>query len=165
MTRNGPSPLPLLISYAAQLTSERQTKFLEGVKKYQQHTYVRTLSELPVVWQAGEARLLYAGDGKGTPLIVIPSMVNKSTILDLTAERSFVRWMAGQGFEVYLLDWGASLKDDGQTDFDAVISERLVPAAAFVAQRHSVSPAALGYCMGPERWRESGEWNVPDQPG
>lgn len=118
---------------------------MAGIRKYQLHPYERTLPELPVAWQAGEVRVFDAG-GTGRPLLLVPSMINGSAILDLIEGRSLARWLAGQGRRVYLLDWGRSTADDGQATVDALLQKRLLPALAFAA---TDGPAdALGYCMG-----------------
>ena len=40
------------------------------------------------------------------PLIVIPSLVSRSYILDLAKGQSLVEFLLEKGFDVYLLDWG-----------------------------------------------------------
>ncbi len=118
---------------------------MEGIRKYQLHPYERTLPPLPVAWQAGDVRLLDAG-GAGRPLLLIPSMINGSAILDLMEGRSLARWLSQQGRHVYLLDWGRSTDDPGQADINTLLHERLLPAIDAVA---GDGPAdALGYCMG-----------------
>ncbi len=118
---------------------------MAGIRKYQLHPYTRTLSDLPAVWRAGEMRLLHAG-GAGRPLLLVPSMINGSSILDLIEGRSLARWLAGRGHDVYLLDWGRSTADEGQADIDTLLRERLVPALRHLAGDGPVD--ALGYCMG-----------------
>jgi polyhydroxyalkanoate synthase len=123
---------------------------MTGIRKYQLHPYERTLPALPVVWQSGEVILLLAkagGKNDQPPLLLIPSMINGSSILDLMEERSLARWMAGQGRDVYLLDWGTSIKDDEQASVDRVLRERLIPAIAFAAQESGGPVDVLGYCM------------------
>lgn len=157
MTRIGPKPLPFQLGMASIASAglaggsvfDAQTlqDFFKGIQKYQQHPFRRTMPDLPVVWQAGEARLLRAGKDGGrhpTPVILIPSMVNRSDILDLLPGRSLLRWLAEQGFDAYLLDWGQPSQDQGQADIDAAMLHRLIPAIESLGQ-----PALLlGYCMG-----------------
>lgn len=120
---------------------------MAGIRKYQLHPYVRTLPDLPVAWQAGAARLFDAG-GTGRPLVLVPSMINGSAILDLIEGRSFARWMSAQGRHVYLLDWGRSTDDDAQAHMDTLLRERLLPALTFAGDTHGGPVDALGYCMG-----------------
>lgn len=157
MMRSGPKPLPFQLGMAsiasaglaggAQFDAQTLQDFFKGIQKYQQHGFKRDMPELPVVWQAGAARLFRAGTGKGAhrvPVVLIPSMVNRSDILDLLPDRSLLRWLAGQGFDAYLYDWGIPVEDDGQKDMDAALLGRLVPALESLG-----GPVILlGYCMG-----------------
>lgn len=152
MTRIGPKPLPVHLGLAATTAGPRTDllqAYLAGIQKYQLHPYQRTLSDLPEIWRSGEVTLRRAaGAGGGVPLLVIPSMINRAAILDLTELHSFVRWMAGQGRDVILLDWGNSLLDAGQADMDLVVMERLIPAAQYLANEYGGPVHAAGYCMG-----------------
>ncbi len=79
----------------------------------------------------------------------MPSLINRSHILDLLAEKSFTRWLAGQGIDVYLLDWGAPAQDKGLSSMTDVVNGALVPALEYAAARHTQGRFhALGYCMG-----------------
>ena len=53
------------------------------------------------------------------PLLIVYALVGRYQMIDLEAERSFVRKLLGQGIDVYMVDWGlprprASLADDGR---------------------------------------------------
>lgn len=74
-------------------------------------------------------------------------MINGNEILDLLPGKSFTRWMAAQGFDVYLLDWGNPAADDGLKSLDGVTG-RIVEAAGFIASRTGEPVDTLGYCMG-----------------
>jgi polyhydroxyalkanoate synthase len=82
------------------------------------------------------------------PLLVIPSLINRAYILDLLPERSFLRFLAGEGFRPYLVDWGAP--GDGERNFslDDYITGRLARALAALRQREELPAIAIGYCMG-----------------
>ena len=121
--------------------------FFKGIQKYQAHDFKRVMPELPVVWQQGEARLVSAQQDATkhlTPVVLVPSMVNKSDILDLLADRSLLRFLAAQGFDSYLLDWGRPSEDAGQADADTAMAERLIPAIESLGK----PVLLLGYCMG-----------------
>lgn len=131
----------------AQFADSTLQDFFKGIQKYQSHAFKRRMPELPVVWSAGEARLVSAQQGATkheTPIVLVPSMVNKSDILDLLPERSLLRWLAGEGFDSYLLDWGQPSLDEGQKDIDAALAERLIPALESLQK----PVLLLGYCMG-----------------
>ena len=162
--RTGPHPLPIHIGMASsawpvmsqeeglKLSQEMAggiEKMLRGIRKYQQHPYKPEQEALPVFWKRGTVtvRRCEAANKHGA-LVIIPSLVNRASILDLCEERSLTRWLAGQGVSVYLLDWGDVAQDPAQSDIDALVLQRLVPALEAVAKEEGRAVAALGYCMG-----------------
>ncbi len=40
-----------------------------------------------------------------TPLLIVPPWINKFYILDLTPEKSFIKWCVSQGITVFVLSW------------------------------------------------------------
>ncbi len=106
---------------------ERSQAFLAAIKLYREHPYHRQMADPPIIWQDGGTRLLDYGQvlENGDParrtgksngrvarskfkadVLVVPSLVNRAYILDLRADHSLMRWLAGQGFRPLLLDWG-----------------------------------------------------------
>lgn len=83
-----------------------------------------------------------------TPLVIFPPWINRFYILDLTPEKSFIRWAVEQGLSVFVVSWksaDATMKDvvwddyveRGQIDAIDTVRELLgVPAV------HSI-----GYCV------------------
>ncbi|MHA3915232.1 alpha/beta fold hydrolase [Halovulum sp. GXIMD14793] len=140
------SPDPMAVAERA-LT--RLRGMLAGISIWQQHPYRRDLTEPPVIWQAGTTRLLdYAPDAAGPTVLVVPSLINRAYVLDLTAERSMLRSMAAAGLRPVLVDWGDPGMDEARFDLDAYVTARLLPAAAFLTGQTGRPPAILGYCMG-----------------
>ena len=83
----------------------------------------------------------------GVPLVIFPPWINRFYILDLTPEKSFIRWCVDQGITVFMVSWksaDASMKDvvwddyvEAQIDAIDTIREVLkVPAV------HTI-----GYCV------------------
>ncbi len=130
--------------------------FVRGVQAYHRHPYRRDVSlssDFSEVWRAGTVSLLLfcakeRAHEKTPAIFLIPSMINRSYIFDLLPDKSFVRWLAAQGKDVYVLDWGMPEYDDGQRDFDTLMKDRLLPALSFAAQHSGAPLHALGYCMG-----------------
>ncbi len=120
----------------------------QGLACYRHHAYRRTLPDPPTLWQEGNTRLLdYRPEG-GPAVLFIPSLVNRSYILDLSADRSFLRWLAGQGFRPLLVDWGRpdeAARGFTLTGYIAGRLDRAFDAALHYA--HGAMPVA-GYCMG-----------------
>ncbi len=84
-----------------------------------------------------------------TPLLIVTPWINKYYILDLTPKKSLVKFLLGQGFDVYITSWknpDAAMADVG---FDDYITEGI--GAAIEAVR-SISKSdkvhAAGYCIG-----------------
>ena len=123
---------------------------LRGIRQYQDHPYHRPPSPMPVVWRAGTARLYHCPARKPVAAaLIVPSMINRSHILDLLPDKSFTRWLAAQGVDVYLLDWGDPA-DDAAATMDDIILNRLVPAIAAAAEQagRKIPLHGIGYCMG-----------------
>lgn len=133
----------------------RLSELLRGIRAYHEHPYIRDLPELPEVWSAGTARLLRAasktkarGKTQKGSVLLIPSLVNGSAILDLAPDRSLLRWLAGKGFEAHLLDWGEILRDPALATLDGAIGTRLAQALEHLARAGGGPVHVVGYCMG-----------------
>ncbi|MCC7048198.1 MAG: alpha/beta hydrolase [Alphaproteobacteria bacterium] len=118
-----------------------------GIQAYRRHPYRRDLPEPPTVWREGTSRLLDYG-GEGLPVLLVPSLINRAYVLDLSAERSLARWLAARGFRPLLVDWdrpGDVERDFSLTDYIAGRLESALDATLALTGRR---PALLGYCMG-----------------
>ncbi len=86
--------------------------------------------------------------GGGTPVLVVPSLINRFYILDLNAERSLLRYLAAEGLRPLVVDWdkpGAVERSFRLTDYIAGRLEAALEAAiTLTGQRATV----VGYCMG-----------------
>ncbi len=144
------APDPLSVASAA---ARRLTASLSGLRKWQNHPFRRPVPSPRVLWQRGSSRLLdYSDgqdDGKNAPVVfVIPSLINRSYILDLLPDNSLLRYLRNQGLRPVLLDWGAPTTSEYAFDFDTYIADRAVPAFEIAKQIGDTAPSVLGYCMG-----------------
>ena len=80
-------------------------ELIAGIAAYRRHPWRRDLADPPVLWSEGGSRLLDFG-GSGTTLMLVPSLVNRASVLDLAPGRSMARFLAAEGLRVLLLDWG-----------------------------------------------------------
>lgn len=132
----------------------RLSATLRGLETWQAHPYRRTLADPPEIWRIGSARLLdfgavpEAADPDGPPVLVVPSLINRAYILDLTRERSMLRRLAGRGLRPVLLDWGAPGPAETGFDLDAYGGRRLLPALRHLQSLAGRPVSLLGYCMG-----------------
>ena len=82
-----------------------------------------------------------------TPLVIFPPWINRFYILDLTPEKSFIRWCVEQGITVFMVSWksaDATMKDIVWDDYveaqvDAIDTIRGVLDVPAVH--------AIGYCV------------------
>ena len=128
----------------------RQSDFLDGVEAYRKHPFRRGQADPPLLWQEGTTRLLdygFAG-AEGPPLLVVPSLINRAYILDLTPGSSLMRWLARRGFRPLLVDWGRPGPEERGFGLDDYILGRLGRALEAVQAAAGRPPAVIGYCMG-----------------
>ena len=114
-----------------------------GIAAYRRHPYRRDLLDPPALWSDGDSRLLDYG-GSGLPVLFVPSLVNRAYVLDLQADGSAMRFLAGQGVRPLLLDWGWPGPTERSFTLTDYVAGRLAAAVASVGE-----PVVLaGYCMG-----------------
>lgn len=132
----------------------RMERLADGVLAYQRNDVHRTLADPPAVWREGNTRLLdFGATNRGArkrgarAVLVVPSLINRWEVLDLTEEKSLLRAMAAAGLRPYLVDWGTPNDEERGFDTTAYVA-RLERALGYVAKRARRAPAVLGYCMG-----------------
>lgn len=141
---------PLLASAAEKEARKRAVEFLEGLRQYQQSTFRRDVEEPAAVLKLGSARLLRYGAGKANApaVLLIPSLINRYYILDLTQYLSFARYLGEQGFNVYAVDWDVPSEREQHYNCALYVTEILVPFAEWIRARSSGALTLSGYCMG-----------------
>ncbi len=130
----------------------RFSALIEGVLAYRGHLYRRKLADPPTVWREGTTRLLdYGATRQRRPcatVLVVPSLVNRAYVLDLTAERSLLRYLAGRGVRPLLVDWGAPGALERAFSLTDYIAGRLDRALVAALAEAKGPVAVAGYCMG-----------------
>lgn len=82
-----------------------------------------------------------------TPLVIFPPWINRFYILDLTPEKSFIKWCADQGITVFVVSWksaDASMKD---VVWDDYIAAELDAVDTIRDLLNVKSVHAIGYCV------------------
>jgi polyhydroxyalkanoate synthase len=141
---------PSSVAAALDLEITRRAKsYLAGLEAYRRHPYRRKDQVPPVLWREGTTRLLdYGGELAGPVLLVVPSLINRSYVLDLLPDRSFLRHLAGRGLRPLVVDWGAPGKEECKFDLTDYVAGRL-EGAFDAALRVAGAPIGVaGYCMG-----------------
>jgi polyhydroxyalkanoate synthase len=83
------------------------------------------------------------------PLLIMPPWINKFYVLDLTPEKSFIKWCVDQGLTVFVISWVNPDERLAQMGFEDYM--RLGPLAALDAIEQATGERevhAIGYCVG-----------------
>jgi polyhydroxyalkanoate synthase len=83
-----------------------------------------------------------------TPLLIFPPWINRFYILDLSAEKSFIRWAVEQGLTVFVVSWrsaDASMKDVVWDDYVEAGQIDAIDTVRALLKVESVH--AIGYCV------------------
>jgi len=83
------------------------------------------------------------------PILIVYALINRPYILDLQPDRSVVRTLLEEGFDVYLIDWGEPSALDRSLTLEDYV-DRYVDNCVDVVRERSGQDAinVLGYCMG-----------------
>jgi polyhydroxyalkanoate synthase len=104
-----------------------------------------------VVWQTDLFQLIHYTPATDavlkTPLVIFPPWINRFYILDLTPEKSFIKYCVDQGISVFMVSWksaDASMKDLVWDDYIAAQIEAIevVRTSLAVDAVHTI-----GYCV------------------
>ena len=82
-----------------------------------------------------------------TPLVIFPPWINRFYILDLTPEKSFVKWTVDQGVTLFMVSWKSadeSIRDIGMDDYVSAQEEAIdvIRDLLGVERVHTI-----GYCV------------------
>ena len=83
-----------------------------------------------------------------TPLLIFPPWINKFYILDLTAEKSFIRWAVAAGLTVFVVSWKNADASIADVTLDSYVAEgQLTALAQVLAITGAASSHVIGYCV------------------
>jgi polyhydroxyalkanoate synthase len=84
-----------------------------------------------------------------TPLLIIPPWINKFYILDLTPEKSFIKFLVDRGFTVFVASWVNPDARLAHKTFEDYMNEGLLAATDAVMRETGVNKInVVGYCVG-----------------
>jgi len=116
---------------------------LAGLRAYQQAARPPRPAPMPAIAETDGAALRDYG-GSGPPLVVVPSLINPPTVLDLAEGNSLLRWLAARGRRVLLVDWGWPEEGRRSRSVAGHVERILLPLLEALGE-----PADLaGYCLG-----------------
>ena len=83
------------------------------------------------------------------PLLIVPPWINKFYILDLTPEKSFIKWCVDQGITVFCISWVNPDAQLAQKGFDDYMREGPLAALDAIKQATGANKVnTVGYCVG-----------------
>ena len=145
-------PEALLAAVGGEI-ERRLTEMLAGIQRYRDHAYRRNLADPPTLYAEGSTRVLdygagSSGTGGGVPVLFVPSLVNRGYVLDLSARRSMLRYLAAHGVRPWLVEWGAPGADERSYALTDYIAGRLSRILDRVVAEAGGPVGLVGYCMG-----------------
>ena len=83
-----------------------------------------------------------------TPLLIFPPWINKYYILDLTPQKSFIRWAVEQGLTVFVVSWHQAGPETADVILDNFVIEGMATAIDQVLSiTGAPSTHTIGYCV------------------
>jgi len=83
------------------------------------------------------------------PLLIVPPWINKFYVLDLTPEKSFIKWCVDQGLTVFCISWVNPDARLAQKTFEDYVREGPLAALDVIKEATGEDKVhAAGYCVG-----------------
>lgn len=84
-----------------------------------------------------------------TPIVIVTPCINKFYVLDLQPQKSLVRYLLEQGYDVYITSWKNPGPDMRDTTFDEYIIDGVEQAIRVARELSGTDKVhAVGYCIG-----------------
>jgi polyhydroxyalkanoate synthase subunit PhaC len=84
-----------------------------------------------------------------TPILLVPSLINRHYVMDLVPGKSLAEWLVAQGHDVFCIDWGTPGAEDRFLTFDDICDRYLARALRIAAKSSPRNKThVLGYCLG-----------------
>src|SRR6516225_7952450 len=83
------------------------------------------------------------------PVLIVPPWINKFYVLDLTPEKSFIKWCVDQGLTVFVISWVNPDAKLAQKSFEDYMREGPLAALDVIERTTGEREVnAIGYCVG-----------------
>jgi polyhydroxyalkanoate synthase subunit PhaC len=107
------------------------------------------------VWRRDKAQLwrYRSPDGVAArytpPVLIVHSLVSKSYVLDLMPNNSMIRFLLGEGFDVFLLDWGIADPAEAENTLEDYVDDYIPEAIEATCREAGADEVTvIGYCYG-----------------
>jgi polyhydroxyalkanoate synthase len=81
------------------------------------------------------------------PLVIFPPWINRFYILDLSPEKSFIRWAVEQGITVFVVSWKSADESMADLVWDDYIAAQIEAIDAVRARLGVQAVHTIGYCV------------------
>jgi polyhydroxyalkanoate synthase subunit PhaC len=83
------------------------------------------------------------------PVLIVPPWINKFYVLDLTPEKSFIKWCVDQGLTVFVVSWVNPDAHLAKKTFEDYVREGPLAALGAIEEATGEKKVhAIGYCVG-----------------
>jgi polyhydroxyalkanoate synthase len=83
------------------------------------------------------------------PILIIYALINRPYILDLQPDRSVVKFLVENGFDVYLIDWDEPREIDHKLTINDYVNNYIDQIVEFILEEKELEKLTIfGYCMG-----------------
>ena len=82
-----------------------------------------------------------------TPLVIFPPWINRFYILDLTPEKSFIRWAVDQGLTVFMVSWKSADASMPDVVWDDYVAAQIDAIDTIRDLLDVPAVHAIGYCV------------------
>src|SRR5205814_6884992 len=83
------------------------------------------------------------------PVLIVPPWINKFYVLDLTPEKSLIKWMVDQGLTVFVISWVNPDAKLAAKSFEDYMRDGILAALDRIEEATSEQRVhAVGYCVG-----------------
>lgn len=84
-----------------------------------------------------------------TPVLIVYALVNTYKMLDLQADRSYIKNLLGAGLDIYLIDWGFPTQADRFLSMDDYVNGYINNCVDFIRKKHRAEKInILSICQG-----------------
>jgi polyhydroxyalkanoate synthase len=82
-----------------------------------------------------------------TPLVIFPPWINRFYILDLSPEKSFIRWAVAEGLTVFMVSWKSADASMTEVTWDDYIAAKIAAIDTVRDLLDVKSVHTIGYCV------------------
>lgn len=83
------------------------------------------------------------------PILVVYALVNRYYILDLQPDKSVIKKLLNDGFDIYIIDWGYPSGSDRHLTIDDYVNDYINNSIDNIKKRHNIDKVTLlGVCQG-----------------